>query len=144
MRASGFSAKTGASLWSSLVAAMLKYGSEVWDPGKTDAKRVERVQLADGKSILGCSSRMASEVVRGELGWMTMAGRRAVMKMRFFGRLVWMDKDRVVRRVFEKRYRAWKEGNGGWFACVKELMEGCGLGAWWEEGTWGGMPAKAE
>jgi hypothetical protein len=144
MRDEGFSAKTGASLWSSLVAPMLEYGSEVWEPGKTDVKRVEKVQLAAGKSILGCGSKMANEVVRGELGWMTMAGRRAVMKMRFFGRLVRMDEDRVVRKVFVKRYRKWKAGEGGWFGNVKEMMEKSGIGDWWDEGTWEGMPEKAE
>ena len=47
--------------------------------------------------MLGCSSKMVDEVVRGELGWGTMEGRREVLKLRFFGRLVRMQRCRVVR-----------------------------------------------
>ena len=58
------------------------------------------MQLKAGKALLACSSRMPDEVVRGELGWMSMDARRDMMKLRFFGRLVRMKEQRVVRKMF--------------------------------------------
>lgn len=144
MRQAGFSVKTGVSLWGSLVVPIMEYGSEVWSPGVAAGEKFEQVQKRAGKQMLGCSSKMADEVVRGELGWGTMEGRREVLKLRFFGRLVRMERCRVVRQVFVMRKGSWQEGEWGWFEEVHGLLRKYGLEEWWEEEKWRKFPKKKE
>ena len=53
--------------WQALVRPVLEYGAIVW--GDVKWEQAERVQREMGKMILRCSSKMANEVVLGELGW---------------------------------------------------------------------------
>ena len=59
--------------WQALVRLVLEYGVVVWGDAKWE--QAERVQREMAKMILRCSSKMANEVVLGELGW-TLKGRR--------------------------------------------------------------------
>jgi len=54
-------------IWMSLVRSILEYGCEIWGEGSFVVP--EKLQLAMGKRILRCRSRMTDEVIRGELGW---------------------------------------------------------------------------
>jgi hypothetical protein len=73
-----------------------------------------------------------------------MEARRDMLKLRFFGRLVRMDKDRVVRKVFLQRKGGWQEGDEGWMGHVKKVMGKYELGEWWNEGKWKKFPKKKE
>ena len=53
--------------WQALVRPVLEYGVVVWGDAKWE--QAERVQREMAKMILRCSSKMANEVVLGELGW---------------------------------------------------------------------------
>jgi hypothetical protein len=113
-------------LWQALGLPVLSYGTEVWGVGKTVAKQLEKVQKFVGQQVLGCG-KMASEfLIRGELGWMSLAGRRDETKLRFLGRLVTMKEKRVVRQVFAVRSRDAQTSRGkgkGWCSKVEELLE---------------------
>jgi hypothetical protein len=140
MRADGFSVENGDSLWRSLIVPLLEYGCEVWEPNKRNRERIERVQKRAGKAMLGCSSKMGDVVVRGELGWTTMEGRREMIKLRFFGRLVRMKEDRVVRRMFALRWGQGGEEDKGWCGEVRRLLRKYNLEEWAEKEAWGGLP----
>jgi hypothetical protein len=127
-----------------MVVPIMQYGSEVWSAGKTAGESFELVQKGAGKQMLGCSSRMADEAVRGELGWGKMEARREEVKLRFFGRLVRMERCRVVRQVFVMRKEGWKEGDGGWFGEMNEVLKKYGLEEWWDELKWWKFPRKKE
>jgi hypothetical protein len=74
---------------------------------------------------------MASEfLVRGELAWSSLAGRRDETKLRFLGRLLTMTEKRVVRQVFAVRCRDAQKSRGlrkGWCFKVAVLLEKYGL-----------------
>ena len=62
---------------------MFEYGAIVW--GDVKWEQAERVQREMGKMILRCSSKMANEVVLGELGWWTLKGRRDFLTLNYWG-----------------------------------------------------------
>ena len=72
--------------WQALVRPVLEYGAIVW--GDVKWEQAERVQREMGKMILRCSSKMANEVVLGELGWWTLKGRRDFLTLNYWGKIV--------------------------------------------------------
>ena len=61
-------------VWNALVRPVLEYGAVIW--GDVKWEEAEAVQREMGKMILRCSSKMANEVVLGELGWWPLKARR--------------------------------------------------------------------
>ena len=53
-----------------------------------------------GKMILRCSSKMANEVVQGELGWWSLKGRRDMLRLKYWGKVVGMGDNRLVRQIY--------------------------------------------
>ena len=54
--------------------------------GDVKWEQAEQVQREMGKIILRCSSKMANEVVLGELGWWTLKGRRDFLTLNYGGK----------------------------------------------------------
>ena len=83
----------------SRVRPVLEYGAIVW--GDVKWEQAERVQREMGKMILRCSSKMANEVVLGELGWWTLKGRRDFLTLNYWGKIVGgMSPSRLVYHVY--------------------------------------------
>jgi hypothetical protein len=110
-------------LWLCLGLPVMQYGSEVWEVGKGDGEKLEMVQRQAGRRVLGCSTRMSDEVVRGELGWVTAKARRDEAKLRFLGRLLRMADGRGVRQFFSVRVVESAKGGKGWCVGVMRLVE---------------------
>ena len=85
-------------VWMSLVRSILEYGCEIW--GEKEMIEFEKLQVEMGKRILRCGSRMTEEVVRGELGWERQKARRDEMRLRYWAKIVRMDDDRMVKRIY--------------------------------------------
>ncbi len=66
----------------------------------------EVVQREMGRMILRCSSKMANEVVMGELGWWRLKGRRDLLRLKFWGRVGEMEESRLVKQVYEESRKA--------------------------------------
>ena len=60
----------------------------------------EQIQRRMGKMILRCSEKMTNEVVLGELGWWSMKGRRDMMRLLFWRKIVCMSPSRLVHHVY--------------------------------------------
>ena len=88
----GLSLKAAEILWWSMIVPVLNYGSEVW--GAVKCREAEKVQLEVGKRLLGVSKKMASAVVRGELGWWPMRAQRDLKQLIYWARLVRMNESR--------------------------------------------------
>ena len=56
----------------------------VWRVGGDKWEQAEKVQREMGKMILRCSSKMANEVVLGELGWWTLKRRRDFLILNYW------------------------------------------------------------
>ena len=76
---------------------ILEYACEIWGDGKW--KEADELQHDMGKRILGVSKRTIN-AVRGELGWQRLEARRDLARLRFWGKIVLMSEDRLVRRVY--------------------------------------------
>ena len=85
-----------------------------------------------GKRILGVSKRTSNAVVRGELGWQRLEARRDLARLRFWGKIVLMSEDRLVKRVYRVRKAAVDQGvTRRTGATAKVLLEKLGLGQVW-------------
>jgi hypothetical protein len=79
------SAGGAASLWETIVRPVLEYGAEV-DEGEWE--EAERLQRMDGRMCLGVGREVADEAVQGELGWWTMKGRRRLLRLVYWAKMV--------------------------------------------------------
>ena len=83
-----------------------------------------------GCLILGVSSKTASDAVRGELGLWMMAARRDLALLRWWGKLVKMDPNRLCSKVY--RYRKAHIRDGSWCAQVRDLLAELDLREIWD------------
>jgi hypothetical protein len=129
--------KTGELVWTSLVRSIVEYGCEVW--GDISLTDFEDLQTTMGRKILRCGSRMSKEVIRGELGWETLRARRDEMRLRYWGKIVRMDDDRIPKIIYrESKERLRREEEEKhvetktWCVYTKKLLEELGWGELWE------------
>jgi len=97
----GLSPEQSLKLYFTLIRPVLEFSIECWGLNLLDG--IERVQLQMGRIILGVSSNTTSDAVRGELGLWTMKGRRDLAILRWWGKLVRMDRNRLCARVYRHR-----------------------------------------
>ena len=121
-------------VWQALVRPVLEYGAEIW--GEVKWNEAEQVQREMGKMILRCSSKMANEVVTGELGWWSLKGRRDLLRLKFWGKIVGgMASSRLVKQVYEEsRERYDKTGQSRWCKHTHAIMTEIGLEEVWKKG----------
>ena len=122
-------------VWNALVRPVLEYGAVIW--GDVKWEEAERVQREMGKMILRCSSKMANEVVLGELGWWSLRARRDLLRLKFWGKIVSrMSSSRLVKHVYSvsrARYEAGKSSK--WCKYTHELLKELGMNDVWQQGT---------
>jgi exonuclease III len=93
-------------LWKTLIRPCLEYGCEIW--GDTEWKEAEQLQRLAAKRILHCSSNTTNEAVLGELGWWSMRARFDLLRLRFWGKVVNMPLESVVKRVYNESAAAFE------------------------------------
>ena len=105
----------------------------------------ERFQRASGRRVLGCPARTPHEVVYGELGWSPVEYRRDDLRLRYFRRLVLMDEQRAVHRMFRYRKRKWDAAvlagvsplsRRSWCGETVAVMRKHGIGQYWAVAKW--------
>jgi hypothetical protein len=122
-------------VWNALVRPVLEYGAVIWGEVKWD--EAEAVQREMGKMILRCSSKMANEVVLGELGWWTLKARRDLLRVKFWGKIVSrMSSSRLVKQVYaHSRARYDAEQPSQWCTYTHALLADLGMEEAWQQGT---------
>ena len=80
-----------------------------------------------GRRILGCRRSTTNEAVLGELGWWTMEERRELLMIRLWGKIIRMNDNRLIKRMYERR-RKYEKGSDTWCKRVKGILEKIGLG----------------
>ena len=127
------SVRTAVEIWRTMVCPILDWGAEIWPTDEVNKwAEAETMQKDVMRRILQCRSKTTTEAVRGELGWWTMKGRRTMLRLRYWGRLVRMDDDRLVKAVYLRarlRYEVLKEKN--WCSYTHTLLKQVGLGSSW-------------
>jgi hypothetical protein len=92
----------GIRIFEGIVRPILEYGCQIWPAEGTDKwQHAEDIQKKMGKRILRVGDKTPNEVVYGELGWWTLRGRRMLLRLKFWWKLIHMSKTRMVRRMYE-------------------------------------------
>jgi hypothetical protein len=72
--------------------------------------------------------------VLGELGWWTLKARRWLLRLRYWGKLVKLGRDRLTRVVYnESRRRYVEEGAKNWASYTHRIMCVLGLQDFWDK-----------
>jgi hypothetical protein len=125
----------GIRLWTAFARPILEYGAEIWERENDNLwKEAEQLQKEMGTKILRCSKKAAHEFVRGELGWWTLRGRRMMLRLRFWGKLVRMDEGRLVKKIYRESKRD-HDGDArvrNWCSHTHELLLLLGLQDHWD------------
>jgi hypothetical protein len=95
----------------SILRPILEYGAEVWGE-KKKWEAGEKLQREMGRRVLGVSKMTTNEVVQGELGLMTMRSRRIILRIRFWMKIIKMDKSRLVYKIYKARRDELINGGG--------------------------------
>jgi len=106
LKASGFHSEglsplTCSNLWQRLLIPSMLYGCEVWgDLPKREMNVFETVQKRIGKHIQGLHKRTHDEIVRGLLGWTTIAGTIDKCKLKFIYKMCSLPPDNIIKYIF--------------------------------------------
>ena len=84
-----------------LVRPVLEYGAEIW--GERIWKVGEDLQIEMGRLVLGVSKKTTREVVQGELGLEKLSSRRMILRLRYWYKIINMDKNRLVYKIYKQR-----------------------------------------
>ena len=129
----GVSPRAKVDVWSAVVGAQLRYGSEVWWPGVYEEREMEKVQLGYLKDAMRLNRSTTNEFVRGEVGMYEVKRDWVKAMLVWMGRLECMGRERWARRLFEAE---WGQGRGKqgvkrmttWKKRVQGLVGAYGLG----------------
>ena len=118
-------------IWKVLVRPTAEYGAAIWGEDRWDV--IEKIQRDIGKRILGMEQSTCNEVILGELGWWTMKARRDMLRLRYWRKLLCMDRRRLPRKVYD-----WEMGRPyrkSWCAYTEKILLELGLGEKWKTQT---------
>ena len=87
-------------VWNSLVRTCAEYALDVWCDPDDEWEELECIQVDMGRAILRIDRASGHEFVRGELGWMRLATRRRISRLRYLWRLLTMEPTRWPARLF--------------------------------------------
>ena len=103
VRAGDMSVKGMVNMWTALVRPHLEYGAEVLNAhGDSKWDEAEKLARKIGRRVLKCGNRLPNEAIMGELGWMSMRGRRMLLRLSYWGKILQMDDGRWVKKVYEQ------------------------------------------
>jgi hypothetical protein len=126
------SARGMANLWSALVRPHLEYGVELMSGEWAEAEQLQR-NIA--RRVLRCGISVSNAVLSGELGWMSLKGRRTMLRLsfEFWGKVLRMAPARWAKRANERSKELLEQGGrgGGWCADTKRCLEQLGLQELW-------------
>ena len=94
IRDGALSVKASINLYQALVVSILEYGSEIW--GFDLWRDGEQVQYDMAKRILRCSASTSRPVLFGELGLMSLYGRRNLKKFAYWFPETKSDRDHLI------------------------------------------------
>ena len=106
LKASGFFSNgltpiTCSGVWQRMVIPSMLYGCEVWGSlPKRELGAFEVVQNRVGKHIQGLHKRTHSEIVRGLLGWVSIARTIDQCKLNFLYKLMSLPDENVIKFIF--------------------------------------------
>ena len=128
------SVKSGIRIWEGIVRPITEYGAEIWPSQKDNTwDKAEGLQKEMGRRILRLAKQTSEVVIRGELGWWTLRGRRILLRLKYWWKLVNMTEDRLVRRMYLHSRKINNETkHQNWCSHTEALLKEIGLTNVWE------------
>ena len=113
-------------MYRSYILPVLEYSAEVF--GELLWPQAERVQLEAGRMILGVTKRTPNAVIRGELGLLTLKGRRDITRLMYWWKILNSKSGDLVRDVYD-----WSKATDGnnWCRYTMRLLTELGLEKEW-------------
>lgn len=108
-------------VWLAQVRPLLEYGAEVWHANDKQIRSLASKIHTAGKQILRLNSRTASAAVRALLRIPDIRRRHEQARLKYAGKLMAMDKDRLARVAILRGNSKW------WQACMKLIAVHPGL-----------------
>ena len=90
-------------LWKGLAVPSVMYGLEIVEVGGKEKRGLEIVQNRAARRGLGANRHVATEALRGEMGWSTFQERIDKTKINYRVRLEHMSDKRWAKKIFEWR-----------------------------------------
>ena len=88
------------SMWTALIRPHLEYGAEVLDSHNAHVwEEAEKLARKIGRRVLKCGRRLPNDAIQGDLGWMSMRGRRMLLRLSYWGKILSMEPGRWVRKI---------------------------------------------
>lgn len=109
----------GRTIWKSVAVPGLTYSNEVIVVDETTNKHLERTQREVGRRILGGNHFTPNVAIQGEMGWSTMETREAKSKLKFKGRLIYMNNNRYPKLIYN--YLRFSGFQTNWMKRLKNL-----------------------
>jgi hypothetical protein len=106
-------------LWKGVAVPALTYADEILTLSPALRRALELAQKEMGRFGLRTNQYTADAAIQGELGWSLFETREAHSKIKFYGRLTYMDKGRLAKKMFE-----FAKSNGEkttWFKRMRHL-----------------------
>ena len=134
-RQGALSTSTANRLMEVMLWPAMSYGGELARLTRAEVEAAELVQNAAGRQILGTGRRTAIDVMRGELGWISIEARRQHQQLQYFHRLQRMPADQLTGHVFRHRMcatsdrRKHERREYGLCGMVRDAMVAYGLDA---------------
>jgi hypothetical protein len=122
-------------MWTALIRPHLEYGAEVINNHNDFVwEEAELLARKGGRRVLRCGTRLPNDAVLGELGWMTMRGRRMFLRLSYWSKVLEMDDGRWVKQVYEEgRARLERRANAStWCNLTRKWLLELGLREEWE------------
>ena len=64
-------------------------------------EEAEKLARKIGRRVLKCGRSLPNDAIMGELGWMTMRGRRMLLRLSYWGKVLQMEDSRWVKKAYE-------------------------------------------
>ena len=92
-------------LWKGIAVPTIMYGTEIIEINKKEERGLEIVQNRAARRGLGANKHVATEALRGEMGWSSFEERTDESKIKYRVRLEYMDDKRWTKKVYNWRKR---------------------------------------
>jgi hypothetical protein len=120
--------------WEVLVRPVLEYGAEIW--GEKKWKEGEALQIEMGRRVLGVNKLTTREVIQGELGLTPIINRRILLRLKFWEKLINMNKSRLVYKIYKQRridfIKSGKKDKKNWCYWTWKYLKDLHLEHFWE------------
>src|SRR3954469_4253620 len=94
------------------------------------------LQIEMGRRVLGVSKMTTREVIQGELGLEKVSSRRTLLRIRYWCKIIKMNKNRLVYKVYKQRreefIRGEKKDKKNWCYWTYQSLKDLNLEHIWE------------